>query len=272
MLSLKAQRYVALSRFISSVGLLIGSAEALSRRDLYRRGNILGGQADVLHPNVAKRLPSLIRVINSGSLPIVQNIAVLAVSVLTIVKPNSRGIRSNGAHLIAVSYFIDRHRNQHGRDGADAMQEVLAIFTSAVSVLPADIADDTLLQAINAEAAVAYFASGLVKLVSPEWRSGRAIDGVMATSNYGNNTIATALERHPNFAKIACWSTILAETAFPAIYLLPTRFVSPTLAVVLFFHITVGYAMGLPRFIWAFGATHPAILYVCKKSEKKSAA
>ncbi|SKT61150.1 Uncharacterised protein [Mycobacteroides abscessus subsp. abscessus] len=110
--------------------------------------------------------------------------------------------------------------------------------------------------------------------ISARKYTGRAgsIDGVMATSNYGNNTIATALERHPNFAKIACWSTILAETAFPAIYLLPTRFVSPTLAVVLFFHITVGYAMGLPRFIWAFGATHPAILYVCKKSEKKSAA
>lgn len=163
-----------------------------------------------------------------------------------------------------------RINHRYGLDGSDQLQEtanLLNVFSHVL--LEGEDAADLSLRALNAQLAISYVASGAVKLISPEWRSGRALVGVARTRTYGNQQSAVFLERYPIVGKSICWATIAGETFFPIIYLTPSSLSRPLSFLPHLFHLSIGVFMGLPRFYWTFAAAQPALSYVLETRKGK---
>jgi hypothetical protein len=105
-----------------------------------------------------------------------------------------------------------------------------------------------------------YFVSGWIKLLNPDWRSGRALPLFLDDGIYGPPPPASPLRR-PLVAKLGSWGFILWECAAP-IALLDTRLALGFCAIGLAFHGLVFWYFGLNRFVFAWAATYPAIVYL----------
>ena len=104
-----------------------------------------------------------------------------------------------------------------------------------------------------------YFVSGWVKLLRPEWRSGRALTVFLDQAVHGPLSDNSPF-RSPKVALICSWSFMLWEGLFPlALWNLQVAAVFCTVAAV--FHFLVFWFFGLNRFFWAWLSTFPAILY-----------
>lgn len=104
-----------------------------------------------------------------------------------------------------------------------------------------------------------YFVSGWVKLLRPEWRSGRAMTLFLDTGIYGPLPQKSLL-RHPALARTGSWTFTLWEGCFP-LALLDVRLAWLFCAVAALFHFLVFLYFGLNRFFWAWLTTFPAVLY-----------
>lgn len=104
-----------------------------------------------------------------------------------------------------------------------------------------------------------YFVSGWVKLLRPEWRSGRAMTVFLDTGIYGP-LAANSIYRSPRVAQACSWAFTLWEGCFP-LALLDLRLAAAFCAVAAVFHFLVFWFFGLNRFVWAWLATYPAVLY-----------
>jgi hypothetical protein len=104
-----------------------------------------------------------------------------------------------------------------------------------------------------------YFVSGWVKLLRPEWRSGRAMTLFLDTGVYGPLPERSVL-RHPILARLGAWSFTVWEGCFP-LALLNVRWAWLFCSVAALFHLLVFRFFGLNRFFWAWLSTFPAVIY-----------
>ncbi len=104
-----------------------------------------------------------------------------------------------------------------------------------------------------------YFVSGWVKLLRPEWRSGRAMTIFLDAAVYGPLP-AQSLYRHPRVAQLCSWAFTVWEGCFP-LALLDVRVAWVMCIIAPVFHFLVFWFFGLNRFFWAWLATYPAVLY-----------
>ena len=70
--------------------------------------------------------------------------------------------------------------------------------------------------------------------------------------------------------KLVTWTTVAAEVGFPLVFVLPKPAAKALFGSMTLFHLGIGQYMGLNRFVLAFGATHPALLYVCPPRTKSA--
>jgi hypothetical protein len=104
-----------------------------------------------------------------------------------------------------------------------------------------------------------YFVSGWVKLLRPEWRSGRAMTIFLDGGVYGPLS-AHSVYRHPFVARGVSWTFTVWEGCFP-LALLDVRIAWVMCCVAPVFHFLVYWYFGLNRFFWAWLVTYPAVLY-----------
>lgn len=104
-----------------------------------------------------------------------------------------------------------------------------------------------------------YFVSGWVKLLRPEWRSGRAMTLFLDTGVYGPLPERSLL-RHPFVARLGAWSFTVWEGCFP-LALINVRLAWLFCSVAALFHLLVFRFFGLNRFFWAWLSTFPAVIY-----------
>jgi hypothetical protein len=112
---------------------------------------------------------------------------------------------------------------------------------------------------IALQAISSYFLSGSVKLLRAEWRNGQAM------TIFLNEAVRGPLSpghwaRHPAMARLASWSFILWECAFPLALWQPDLALL-FCAVAAVFHFLVFWFFGLNRFFWAWLASFPAIIW-----------
>lgn len=112
---------------------------------------------------------------------------------------------------------------------------------------------------VTVQSLSSYFVSGWVKLMRPEWRSGRAMTVFLDNGVYGPLP-ETSIYRSPRLAMLCSWSFTLWEGFFP-LALLDIRLASLFCAIAAVFHFLVFWFFGLNRFFWAWLSTFPAILY-----------
>ncbi len=112
---------------------------------------------------------------------------------------------------------------------------------------------------VTLQSLTSYFVSGWVKLLRPEWRTGRALPVFLDTGVYG--PIAPgSVYRHPAVARGVAWLFTVWEGLFP-LALLDLRLAVFFCASGAVFHYLVFWFFGLNRFFWAWLATYPAVLY-----------
>lgn len=141
--------------------------------------------------------------------------------------------------------------------GSDSMTLITLFFAglSAVSQRPQVSRFCLLMVATNL--CLSFVIAGLSKLRDPYWRSGRALELLMSTSNY--HSLKTKIGSR--FAgRLANWFILLFEVAFPLAFLsqpLALLFIS----FALLFHVLNWRLFGLNRFLFAWGAAYPSLFY-----------
>jgi hypothetical protein len=150
-------------------------------------------------------------------------------------------------------------RHQLGLDGSDQMNAIVLGALTLGLTAPAGYAKDAAIWFIAFEALLSYFAAGVAKAVSPVWRSGSAIQGIISTRAYGKASAASLLLRAPRISLTLCWSTIIFECTFPFAALASPDVCIMVLAAGVMFHVSIAATMGLNNFVWAFVATYPAV-------------
>lgn len=99
------------------------------------------------------------------------------------------------------------------------------------------------------QSVLSYFVAGWCKLAHAEWRNGRALSDFLALQHMSLP-----------YPKYLAWVMIAFECAFP-LALLGHTFTFFFLSLALFFHLLNAKFLGLNRFLFAWMATYPAILY-----------
>lgn len=165
--------------------------------------------------------------------------------------------------VAAANLLIDGRFLFAGSDGSDQMITIISVTLAISSVLGADA---HLLQAgtyfIGAQACLAYSAAGIAKLISPVWRNGNAIRGVLSTRAYGVPAVTAAVHKSPVLALALCWGVIAFEVTFVLTPLLPLPALALLLGTAALFHLCTAAVMGLNGFLWSFLATYPAVIFL----------
>jgi hypothetical protein len=166
--------------------------------------------------------------------------------------------------LIAVTSvrLFSHFRNQYGLDGSDQMQAIVLI-SIVIGRLTGELS--FALTFIAAQLCLSYLTAGIAKLISPTWRSGKAVAGVMLSASYGSKFLAQLFARHPRLSLCACWSVIVLECLGPVAAFLSPSAATAFIAAGVVFHASIALGMGLNVFFWSFTATYPALLYVSSR-------
>lgn len=112
---------------------------------------------------------------------------------------------------------------------------------------------------IALQSMTSYFVSGAVKMRVPEWRSGAAMSYFVDRALRGPLPLQSLL-LNPWFARLGAWAFMAWEVAVPAILLGPPM-AAAFCTVAATFHLLVFRYFGLNRFVWAWVATFPALMY-----------
>ncbi|MEM6627292.1 MAG: HTTM domain-containing protein [Pseudomonadota bacterium] len=107
---------------------------------------------------------------------------------------------------------------------------------------------------------LSYVVSGWVKIVNPDWRSGRALHDVFAYSAYPVSEAMRAWADRPRILLVASWSVMLFEVLFPLALISQTTLIVG-LSIAALFHLANAVLFGLNRFVWAWLAAYPSILW-----------
>jgi len=163
--------------------------------------------------------------------------------------------------VILITGSLIHVRSPFGLDGSDQMttQVYGALFIG--TALGGGVFLEIALWYIAAQSALAYFASGTAKLVSPIWRKGGVTQRVFNTRTYGHEAAARLIMAHTQIGRSLDWVAIGAETLFPLCLVAGFPLVFAFLAWGIVFHFANAAIMGLNSFFWAFVSTYPAILF-----------
>ena len=112
---------------------------------------------------------------------------------------------------------------------------------------------------ITIHSITSYFISGAIKLLQPEWRDGRILTHFLEGGLHGPLP-DDSLFRHRGIAIAASWSFIVWECLFP-LALAGPHWALLWCSVAAVFHLLVFRFFGLNRFVWAWIASFPAIVY-----------
>jgi hypothetical protein len=156
-------------------------------------------------------------------------------------------------------------RNQLGLDGSDQMILVASSGVAAALLVPDHTAQRIALDYIALQLLLSYAVAGWAKAISPVWRSGRAIPGIMSTIGYGAPPVGKLLVGHPRVGRALCWVVILFECSAPVLILAGTPGALLIIAAGIGFHVSIAFLMGLNIFPWSFGAAYPALILLAQQ-------
>ena len=246
---------------LTAVGALIGSLEELSRREdgearsLFswpvRQTALRAFRRRSLAPLWSLIEPRRYRLLLAGR-------ALCAAGVLML--PDSSRARGPALLGLAASGLLRSYRNSYGSDGSDQLSFIT--FTSlATAHLPGLTAGQRAvpLHFVGFQSVLSYTVAGVAKLLSPQWRSGSAIEGIFRTRTYGDAGFYRMLKERPGAARALAWTVILTETTTPVVLLLPPAGRRAVLGMAGLFHLGNARYMGLNRFFWAFTGTYPLV-------------
>jgi hypothetical protein len=238
-----------------SVGLAISGFELLRDRAAFEHGGPFDPR--VYEALRSRTVPAVLAPPSAvATLAVVQ---IVASSVVVVVGPLS--LIGRWTLVVAlVASLVVRQRRVVGGDGAEQLSEIVLLSTAlAVLPSPGDTRLDLAVVFIAAQLTLSYVTAGIFKLVSPVWRSGEALPGILSTYGHGVPWASRVVRRRPWLGSSAGWLVMLFEVTFPIVFVAPEPVVVAFLAIGLAFHLGCAVLMGLNSFLWAFPAAYPCV-------------
>ena len=107
-----------------------------------------------------------------------------------------------------------------------------------------------------------YFIAGVFKALNKDWWNGQAIKDIFLFSSFPANEALRNIAKLPiTGLTITGIITVIFELAFP-VALLGGQLIWIVLALALVFHLFTAYFFGFNRFVWAWLAAYPSLLWV----------
>ncbi|MGC3959067.1 MAG: hypothetical protein QM813_14325 [Verrucomicrobiota bacterium] len=225
-------------------GLLLQSVELFMARGIYSPSGALNGRVSV-NPLLAVR----------GAISIWLFVAPVNVNA-------SLSALLFAVLLVSTAWLVIRSRGPVC-GGSDSMffQVQLGLFLAALGFVH-PVLPSLGLGWIAAQSVLSYFLAGVGKLRNSAWRDGSALRRLF-TSN-GPYVLWQGV-RGLAQAKFLCvllgFGIVLFELVFPLVLFMPTEWRYAFLGLALGFHAANALVLGLNRFIWAWAATYPALLF-----------
>ena len=165
-------------------------------------------------------------------------------------------VAMGGVSLLILTRFQGPYNG-----GSDRMG-LLALWTLiAAQLLPTQPAREIAFGYLGLQLTLSYAVAGGVKLINPDWRSGRALSDVFRFSAYPVSEALRGWADRPRAMQALAWAVIALELAFPiSLITRPTLIAALTLAGL--FHLANACLFGLNRFFWTWLAVYPAILWL----------
>lgn len=244
-----------------STGLLIQSLEDLARRDLFsEKGllcwSVLRHRAPDSWIAISSRIGDFVqcRTVFQGILWIRPFAIVLLLSASGFGLP----LFIPALIVVALQQTIGS-RTLYGLDGFHQMSMIVLISLTIYDLATLQESKSLALWFIAAQSITSYFFSGVVKIISPDWRGPSAIQGVFSTQAYGNPLVADFAVKHSSIATIISWSIVVFECIFPVVLVVPSEVAVCMIALAGLLHFSIALTMGLNKFFWAWLSTYPAL-------------
>jgi hypothetical protein len=252
---------------LSAISTLISSLELWARPRLYDDANLMSWQVSQLRSPRLLRGPLGRVLARLLAYPMFRALLMFrAIGSFGLVMGRVSGRRARTVKTsMALSVFPVTLRSPYGWDGADQMAAITALALAGRSWLPE--IEPTVQRFFAFQLCLCYFASGVAKATSPEWRSGSALTGISSTEMYGDPSFYRWLQgSHPR-ARLIARGVLVAGCAFPLILVVPSRVRQTVLVGGVFSHAVVAKVMGLNTFFWSFVSVYPALENYCRSRE-----
>ena len=159
-------------------------------------------------------------------------------------------------HLLILPFF-----NGPYNGGADRMSLLILVCLTGAYILPEPRWRELAFGYLGMQLLLSYFMSGWVKIVNPDWRSGRALRDVFLFSAYPAGENVRAWAAQPRLLLAMGWAVMLFELAFPLTVLSQPALIA-ALAIAALFHGANACLFGLNRFFWIWICAYPSILWL----------
>lgn len=154
------------------------------------------------------------------------------------------------------------HRYQGPYNGGSDRMGLLALWCLTAARLAPELQwKELAFGYLGLQLMLSYFISGWVKVVNPDWRSGRALRDVFQFSAYPVSEDLRRWADRPSVLRAMSWAVMGFELVFPLTLLTQPSLVVG-LAVAGTFHLANACLFGLNRFFWTWLAVYPAILWL----------
>lgn len=254
-----------LTIFLLGIGSSIKAMETLRMRDSYGRQGIFNWR--ITGNDVLQRggFSGFFDKIYGKTGMVVLSILVLVSFGLLLAIPDQSFLFRLNLLLFLSANLLLYYRQSYGLDGADQMSLLITLVILLCYLFYRQEALMTIgLIFIGSQVALSYFVSGVAKLISPQWRSGLAIEGIWSTYTYGSPLARRVVFRSKAVCRAFAWSTIAVEMLFPLGLLLDSRSIVGFLVAGFLFHVSIAVIMGLNDFVWAFVAGYPSFYYLSR--------
>jgi hypothetical protein len=192
-------------------------------------------------------------------------ISIQLVAAILVISHVFTNISSTFIIIILLIHLLSHIRNQYGMDGSDQLQVIIFASLMMYYATADPIIQKSSIFFLCFQSLLSYFMSGLAKLVSPVWRDGTAIAGIINTESFGNKVFAKILINRPSLSKLICWMVIIFECVFPILIFngIPNTIFFIISGII--FHLSIAIFMRLNSFFWSFIATYPALLFFAEE-------
>lgn len=165
------------------------------------------------------------------------------------------------ALLLVSSALILKRCDGPYNGGSDRLAILMLFCLLLANLLPTVRWRELALGYLAAQLVLSYLMSGWVKIVNPDWRTGRALNDVFAFSAYPVSETLRNLAARPRLLWCAAWGVMAFELLFP-LSLLDARALYVALAIAALFHVANALLFGLNRFVWVWIAAYPSLLWL----------
>ena len=186
----------------------------------------------------------------------------LLCATIVVFTPYAHPLFAAGLTVLVVLHLLMTVRMPWGGEGSDQMTLVVLLPGMLARLLPYNsVAVTSAALFIGAEITLSYFASGMAKVRSAEWRSGRALPNIMNHHTYGHPGFGQLLRAYPAPAKVLNALVMAFQVSFFLFFFIPMPFALIYIAGGVMFHACIAYFMRLNQFFVVFVGTYPCLIF-----------